>query len=487
MVLEEVSAVPCPERILSMKKPTIALCMIVKASDDEAVLLNRCLKSVDGVFDEINITITGENEWCEKTAKSHGAKVSHFEWVNDFSKARNFNFAQATTDFVMWLDSDDIVRGAKNIRSVVETMHEGGVDCGVMNYLYDFDDYGRCTVKHLKTRIVKKGSVEWVGALHEDFHELRNIESRFIEDVEILHLTTEERAKQSSKRNTELALEEARKNPGDPRNTWLVANAFMSEGSHEKAKEKYEEFLKKSGSDEEKYLALLNIADITKDSSYCGRAIILRPTYPNAYHKAAEILYSENKKETAINLIEIGLQLPIPDKTIVVYNPRDYDYNPLMLLMRIYFEIGKIEKAVSIIGVLLKNYPDDKHLLEKKKLIDSELGEVLKVDQELKRLEAIEDKLELWLELGKLPDSLKEHPKICLFRNINFIKQKSSGKDLVYYCSYTDKIWNPDIAKTEGVGGSEEAVINLSKELVKHGWNVTVHKNQPVDIYLVRI
>ena len=160
----------------------ISLCMIVKASDDEAKLLDRCISSVSGVFDEINITITGENKRCEQVARKHSAKVSHFKWINDFAKARNYNFKQATGEYIMWLDADDVVKGAKNIRKVVEKMNEDKVDCGIMNYLYDFDEYGRCTVKHLKTRIVKKGCVEWVGRLHEDFRELRMIEARLIED-----------------------------------------------------------------------------------------------------------------------------------------------------------------------------------------------------------------------------------------------------------------------------------------------------------------
>lgn len=456
----------------------ISLCLIVKATDDESKLLDRCLKSVKGVFDEICVNITGINGKCEYVCKKHKAKYILSKWENDFAKARNTNFKQATGDFVMWLDADDVVKGAENIRAVVEKMAEDNVQAGVMNYLYDFDEYGRCTVKHLKTRIVKNdGCVKWVGKLHEDFQETRQIEARMIENVEIHHLTDENRAIQSSKRNTEIALKEAQDNPNDPRSIWLVANAFMGEGRKKEAEEKYLEFIKKSGSEEEKYLAYLNLAEISQDALYCSQAILLRPSYPNAYHKISEIFYAQNKKEKAIEFIEIGLQMPIPDKNIIVYNPRDYDYNPLMLLMRIYFEMGKVEKAMTILDTLIKNYPNDKVLLQKKEMFKESLGEILEVDNIIARLQEIKEKETLELELMKLSPELKQHPKICLFRNQNFIKEKSSGKDLVYYCSYTDKVWNPEIAETEGVGGSEEAVINLSKQLVKHGWNVTVYNN----------
>lgn len=56
-------------------------------------------------------------------------------------------------------------------------------------------------------------------------------------------------------------------------------------------------------------------------------------------------------------------------------------------------------------------------------------------------------------------------------------KEKSSGKDVVYYCGpgsylpFTNE-WNPE---TENLGGSEEAVISLSYELAARGYNVTVY------------
>jgi glycosyltransferase involved in cell wall biosynthesis len=141
----------------------LSLSMIVKASDDEALLLNRCLRSVSSFVDEINITITGENDMCERICKQYGANVSHFTWVNDFSKARNFNFSQATGDFILWLDADDILRGGEKLKETVEEMEKNHIDTVIFPYLYDFDSNGLCTVRHLKTRIVKNdGCVTWV-------------------------------------------------------------------------------------------------------------------------------------------------------------------------------------------------------------------------------------------------------------------------------------------------------------------------------------
>src|SRR5436853_3341506 len=59
-------------------------------------------------------------------------------------------------------------------------------------------------------------------------------------------------------------------------------------------------------------------------------------------------------------------------------------------------------------------------------------------------------------------------------RNTEYLKTASSGNDLVFYCGESRHEWHP---RTKGFGGSEEAVICLTAELAKLGWNVTVYNN----------
>src|ERR1700719_1489481 len=59
-------------------------------------------------------------------------------------------------------------------------------------------------------------------------------------------------------------------------------------------------------------------------------------------------------------------------------------------------------------------------------------------------------------------------------RNTEYLKRTSSGRDLVYYCDYTRHQWHPG---KQGFGGSEESLINLTRELAKLGWDITVYNN----------
>jgi len=81
-------------------------------------------------------------------------------------------------------------------------------------------------------------------------------------------------------------------------------------------------------------------------------------------------------------------------------------------------------------------------------------------------------------EYKNLDSDVKANPLIInLYREKMVSKQESSGKDIVYYCGPGDYLkfsgkWNPD---SKQLGGSEEAVINLSNELASNGYNITVY------------
>lgn len=84
----------------------LSLCMIVK---NEETILPKCLGSVKGVVDEIVILDTGSTDRTVKIAQEFGARVYHFEWCNDFSKARNESLKYVQGDWVLVLDADEVL------------------------------------------------------------------------------------------------------------------------------------------------------------------------------------------------------------------------------------------------------------------------------------------------------------------------------------------------------------------------------------------
>lgn len=458
----------------------LSLCLIVKPTPREAELLDRCLTYVSPFVDEICITQAGKAPIKEvsEVIQRYDGKESFFEWVNDFAKARNFNFAQATGDYILWLDTDDVLKGAENLPEVMKLMDEKKLDIGVMFYLYHFNEHGTCDTKHLKSRIIKNdGCVEWVGRVHEDFKENRTLDTCMIDNIQVLHLTDDERVEDSIERNHQIAQTALKDSPKDPRSYWLMGNALVMKNEPKKAEKMFKKYISLSDSEEEKFLANMMLFHLTGKVKYVQEAWLLRPTYPDSYLKLGEALYKQKNYPKALNFIELGLQMPVPDKEIIAFNPREYDLYPMITMAKAYFEMGKFEKAVEVAKKLVEMFPKEPMVKELKKIIDQEVSELDKVDEYIDQALKISDQTELLKFLDNLPDKIASHPKVCYFRNEKFWRKESTGQDLAYYCGFTSKAWNPDIAMKDGVGGSEEAVINLSRELAKKGWNITVYCN----------
>ncbi|HVN48237.1 MAG TPA: glycosyltransferase [Bacteroidota bacterium] len=114
---------------------TLTLSMIVK---NEEKFLRGCLESVRDVVDEIVVVDTGSTDKTMDIAKEFDAKVFLFDWINDFSAARNESLLHATGDWILYLDADERLRSGqkKKLRQLLSqnNVHafdvwiEGGAD-----------------------------------------------------------------------------------------------------------------------------------------------------------------------------------------------------------------------------------------------------------------------------------------------------------------------------------------------------------------------
>ncbi len=469
---------------MSGKVPTIAWCLIVKGSNEEAALLDRCLENIAPYADAIYITRTQPNANITKVCKKYGAHLSDFAWCNDFSAARNFNFSQASKeyDFLAWCDADDLWRGLDKLRPTIEKNKH--LDGFAVNYLYDWDEFKKPVVVHKKTMIVKNdGCVSWEGALHEDLTPNRATEVHFIEGIDRCHISTKERYDANAKRNVAVARIDMMKNPEDPRSYWNLGNSEYGVGEWDKARITFEMFLTKTQSDDEKYIAYQRLADIEKNLHHDAAAIKqlqyaigLFPRLPDAYFQLGYLYFNYNNMEKAEEYLIQGLMLKPQVQKMIAYNPRDYDYNPMMLLAKVYYRLNRPDMMIPLLEGCLKIYPTDEHLksmVKEGKREKKLLGEALTWFDKIKAIKG--NKKALKKALDELPIHLKSHPGIVAFRNENFVKEKSSGRDLVYYCGMTTHEWYDGAPGF--IGGSEEAVINLTRQLAKMGWKVIVYNN----------
>jgi GT2 family glycosyltransferase/glycosyltransferase involved in cell wall biosynthesis len=93
--------------------PRLSVCLIVK---NEEQFLVQCLKSVQGLAQQMIVVDTGSTDRTVEIAKSFGAEVHSFAWCDDFSAARNAALEHATGDWVLMLDADEELHAAEHAR-----------------------------------------------------------------------------------------------------------------------------------------------------------------------------------------------------------------------------------------------------------------------------------------------------------------------------------------------------------------------------------
>jgi glycosyltransferase involved in cell wall biosynthesis len=84
----------------------ISLVMIVK---NEESTLEHCLVSIAPYVDEIIIVDTGSTDRTKEIAFKYTNMVYDYVWVNDFAAARNYSISKASNEYILVLDSDEIV------------------------------------------------------------------------------------------------------------------------------------------------------------------------------------------------------------------------------------------------------------------------------------------------------------------------------------------------------------------------------------------
>ena len=214
--------------------------MIVK--NEEAVLA-RCLESAHPWVDEIIIVDTGSTDKTVEIATRFGAKISTFKWCDDFSAARNFSIEQATGDWILWLDADDVLpeETGHRLRNLI-TYAKPEVGCIRMYY----ETRGARDASHIdRTSLFRNDpSIRFEGKVHEqlqlaDFQSLQT-------NLEIHHLPDEENLDASQRKDrfycTILEGEEA-ENPTKHEVVYHLGITYDALYDREKAIETLEKFL----------------------------------------------------------------------------------------------------------------------------------------------------------------------------------------------------------------------------------------------------
>lgn len=94
------------EKPLKEENLEFSLCAIYR---NEEKNLETFLKRHIDLFDEFVMVDTGSTDRSNEIVKTYGITHHFFQWVNDFSKARNYSLGKAVKPFIIVLDIDEHV------------------------------------------------------------------------------------------------------------------------------------------------------------------------------------------------------------------------------------------------------------------------------------------------------------------------------------------------------------------------------------------
>ncbi|MFZ2538974.1 MAG: glycosyltransferase [Oscillospiraceae bacterium] len=339
---------------------TISLCMIVK---NEENTLQRCLDSISDIVDEIIIVDTGSEDNTKSIALRYTKNVYDFKWIDDFSAARNYSFSKATKEYILWLDSDDVLLESDRQKLInLKNNFDNSFDVVMMKYNLGSDDINYPTCTFMRERLLKREK----GFMWNDpIHEYIIISGKILNtDICITH------KRMHGKTDRNLRIFKKMITQGKElshRNKFYYARELFLNGHFNEAIVYYNQFLNTTGGLTSNYM------DASIDLASCYRSLnddknVLKSLLSSFEHDSprAEIccqlgFFYKQKKDylNAIFWYDIASKIKKPSNQWGSLLHEFYDFTPNMELSSCYFHIGNLDMAIKYNNIASTFKPDN--------------------------------------------------------------------------------------------------------------------------------
>jgi glycosyltransferase involved in cell wall biosynthesis len=447
---------------------TVSLQMIVK---DEVAAVTNLLRDARHYFDAINITVSDKDaagKLAKKCKATKNVRIVHRPWNDNFADARNANLEMCDTDYFFWIDADDEF-DFSTIPKLVGLADTGKYDAIYLPYNYHRDEHGNTNVIHDRERLVRRDKgFTWRGVVHESLLVDEAFRGKKLSSPEVIHHAGDVKASMIRNHNILVRAVLGTENP-DPRNIYYLGISYFGIAEYEKAIDMLNRYTQVGGWNEEIYRAFLKIAECyymlnryADSMQEALKAAGILPEYPDAYFALARFEYGMENWAECLEWIQVAFSKPVPE-TMSVRNPEMYEYAKLYSAV-CHYELKHYRTAL-------------KHLREVAPYLSDELMDDFKRSANLETFIKILPNLNDFIPEDRLwtvlPESIKYDNRLREMRYRNILPTKWPKKSIVYFCGKGYEPWGANTLD-KGMGGSEEAVVYLSREMANLGYFVTV-------------
>ena len=503
-------------------KNKILLQMIVK-DDSEAVMFARCLNSFMPYVDGLVVAFTGPSgdfDELEKIAKKHKATTIHVSPETNplvYDNGKFANFAEARNivlryadeymsdyQLYMWCDVDDVLQGGENLQKYADETVRYKFDASFFTYWYAVNvvdgSYSDADVEidHIRERLWVPGKFVWKSRLHEVLVPKDDFKPRFkdynydrakTDNVVWVHLNNAERLADQTDRNVMILKKQIEEEEGkDPRTLFYLARTYFDrnhEGDDDQAIDLIQKYLEMSGWEEERSNAWEYLGKIyERRGNYklaiesMHEAIKEFPDRHMNYLLLSKYYFEVERFDKAQFFVDMALRMDAPKARTTIGNPvtimfmaASIKFNLAMKKLDLHeakkWWQTRLDVAKERDDGMLKSLDDA--------IYHNQIG--LAIFNYAKYLKDYEHREKIDSLIKSIPDEYAQEPFIAKIVNEYAEPKKWSKKSIVYVAHFGGPFfekWSPkNLAK--GIGGSETAVIQLSKEWVKKGYEVTVY------------
>ncbi len=193
----------------------ISVCIIGK---NEELYIEDCMKHLS-IYDwEIVFVDTGSTDKTKEIVAKYTQNIYDFQWINDFSAARNYAATKATKDWILAIDCDEFLQPfeVQPLLTMLKDYPDSSAFIDQCNLTEDFIHYTRSEVY----RFYPKKYFHWINTIHEQLVRIdKEPATSFHSSISVMHygyIEGKTNLKEKNKRNLELLKGMIEKEPDNP-------------------------------------------------------------------------------------------------------------------------------------------------------------------------------------------------------------------------------------------------------------------------------
>lgn len=214
----------------------ISVCIITK---NEAVHLRKCLEALKPYPFEIIVTDTGSEDNSIEIARQYADHVCEFEWIGDFSAAKNFCVSHASHNVILSLDTDEFIRPFdwNALQGILEKKPKSLGTIELFNY-FDVDGGTQRQLVRLE-RLFDRRYYRFINPIHEVLIPIDGAHSSSydapISADHVGYQGSKEKLRKKAERDMELIRTEIEKDPKNPYLYFQMGQSCMLMRNHDDA------------------------------------------------------------------------------------------------------------------------------------------------------------------------------------------------------------------------------------------------------------